>query len=101
MCFWLGLVRLDPKTVEEKLRALEGWRLEGNGIVKELEFDDFDQAIEFIVRLAPIANRLDHHPDIYNSYNRVRLFLTTHEEGGLTEKDFELAAQIDALLRGG
>lgn len=95
------MVRLDPESVKERLKSLEGWRLEGNGIVKEFEFEDFDAAIDFIVKLAPIANRLDHHPDIYNSYNRVRLFLTTHEEGGLTEKDFELAAQIDRLLSGG
>jgi 4a-hydroxytetrahydrobiopterin dehydratase len=92
------LVKLDSESVNRRIRQLKGWRLEGDTLVKDLEFDDFDSAIGFIVRLAPIAKRLDHHPDIYNSYNMVRLSLTTHEEGGLTEKDFELAAQIDQLL---
>jgi len=95
------LVKLDSESVKRRLMGLRGWRVEGNGLVKELEFEDFDSAINFIVKLAPIANKLDHHPDIYNSYNKVRLYITTHEEGGITEKDFELAVQIDSLLGGG
>ena len=93
------MVKLDPETIKRRLTKLGGWKLEGNSLVRELEFDDFDEAISFIVKLAPIANKLDHHPDIYNSYNKVRLSLTTHDEGGVTEKDFELATQINLLLR--
>jgi 4a-hydroxytetrahydrobiopterin dehydratase len=92
------LVKLDPETIKRRLSKLKGWRFEGNSLVRELEFDDFDAAISCIVKLAPVANKLDHHPDIYNSYNKVRLSLTTHEEGGVTEKDFELATQINLLL---
>jgi Pterin-4a-carbinolamine dehydratase len=92
------LVKLDPEAIKRRLKKLEGWRFEGNSLVRELEFDDFDAAISFIVKLAPVANKLDHHPDIYNSYNKVRLSLTTHDEGGVTEKDFELATQINLLL---
>ncbi|MEM0271365.1 MAG: 4a-hydroxytetrahydrobiopterin dehydratase [Thermoprotei archaeon] len=95
------MVKLDSEAIGKRLSKLGGWRLEGNSLVRELEFDDFDSAIDFIVKLAPIANKLDHHPDIYNSYNKVRLSLTTHEEGGVTEKDFELAEQIDLLLKRG
>jgi 4a-hydroxytetrahydrobiopterin dehydratase len=69
-----------------------------NALVKNFEFADFDGAIKFINNVAAVAQKLDHHPEIINTYNRVTLRLSTHDAGNtVTEKDRELAAAIDAM----
>ncbi|MCG3146644.1 MAG: putative pterin-4-alpha-carbinolamine dehydratase [Verrucomicrobiae bacterium] len=74
------------------------WTREGNTITKEFVFAGFTAATQFIAKLAPVADALDHHPDVQLSrYKHVKIILTTHSAGGLTQKDFELAAQIDRL----
>lgn len=90
---------MSREEVGRELGALEGWRLEGDRIVKIYRFKTFMAGVEFVNRVAELAEEADHHPDIYISWRRVTLSLTTHDEGGLTEKDFELARRIDSLLK--
>ncbi len=89
--------KLSDERIEERLATLDGWDRDGDKIEKHYEFDGFEEAIEFINRIAPLAERANHHPEIFNVYNRVELVLTTHDAGGLTDKDFDLAAQIDEV----
>jgi len=88
----------DPE-VQRRLGELEHWRLhEGPAITRELKFDDFSAAVEFVNRIAALAEAANHHPDILiHGWNRVLLTLSTHSEGALTDADFALAAQIDAV----
>ncbi|RAL24673.1 4a-hydroxytetrahydrobiopterin dehydratase [Lujinxingia litoralis] len=90
---------LAEATISEGLEALDGWEREGDRIKRELIFDDFLSAIAFINRVAPLAEAADHHPELFNVYNRVELVLTTHDAGGLTAKDFDLAAAIDRVVQ--
>jgi len=85
----------------EVRRRLEGsaWRLEGSTLVRDLEFEDFRRAIAFVDRVADAAEAAGHHPDILvHGYKRVRLTLSTHSEGGVTERDLALAPELDALV---
>jgi 4a-hydroxytetrahydrobiopterin dehydratase len=79
-------------------RLDEDWRHEGEAIVRDLRFADFAAAIGFVERVAEEAEAAGHHPDILvHSWNKVRLTLSTHSEGGVTEADLALAARLDAL----
>jgi 4a-hydroxytetrahydrobiopterin dehydratase len=94
---------IPPLTGEEAQRLLPGapgWRLEENGtrLVRRFEFEDFKKAIEFVNRVADIAEEQGHHPDIAIHWNKVDLVLWTHKIGGLHENDFILAAKINRLL---
>ncbi len=93
--------RLSPQQIDEALSALPAWSLveEGSAIRRELRFAGFDEAMAFIVALAEVARALDHHADLYNVYDRVTLRLSTHDAGGLTERDFAFAAGAERLLR--
>jgi 4a-hydroxytetrahydrobiopterin dehydratase len=74
------------------------WRQEGESLVRDYELADFKAAIAFVNRVADLAEEANHHPDILvHGWNKVRLTLTTHSEGGLTENDHQLAERIDAL----
>ena len=79
------------------MSELKGWALEGSAIMKEFSFVDFKASIEFLNKIAEIAEKHNHHPEMIINYGNVRLILTTHEKKGLTEKDFELAKEIDTL----
>lgn len=79
------------------LNALPLWRLEGDCLVREFRFADFREAFGFMAQAALAAEKLDHHPDWSNVYNRVRISLTTHDAGGLTDLDFRLAGEIDRM----
>ncbi len=82
-----GLVRETPK-----------WALEEKAITRQFEFKDFRAAINFVSQVAEIAEEEGHHPDIFISWNKVRLTLSTHKIGGLSRNDFILAAKIDRLV---
>ena len=86
---------ISKEAAEKRLKAIAKWSLQGNSIVREFIFKDFNQAMRFVEDVADIAEHADHHPDIYISYNKVKLTLTTHKLGGLTTKDFALAYKID------
>jgi 4a-hydroxytetrahydrobiopterin dehydratase len=75
----------------------EGWTHEGRALVREFRFADFSEAWGFMARCALMAERMDHHPEWTNVWNRVSVRLTTHDAGGLTEKDFALARAMSAL----
>jgi 4a-hydroxytetrahydrobiopterin dehydratase len=91
------MATLTRAEAEERLKALDGWTLEGDAIRKKYTFKDFLEAIAFVNRLAPEAEKADHHPDIQIDYKRVTLIYSTHSEGGLTEKDFAGAAAADRV----
>ena len=92
---------LSDGEIEQRLAGAAEWRRgEGSSIVREWAFADFAAAIAFVNRVAEIAEQADHHPDILlHSYNRVRLTLSTHSQGGLTDADFALAGRIDPLAQ--
>lgn len=92
--------RLTETQVQAALAQLSGWARKGVQISKQYTFKDFVEAMTFVNRVAELAERADHHPDIEVHYKRVILTLATHSAGGLTEKDFLLARQIDAGLSG-
>jgi 4a-hydroxytetrahydrobiopterin dehydratase len=88
---------LSDEEVERRLEALDGWEREGDAITKEFKLADFKGSVDFVNRLMPVAEEMNHHPDLTISWNKVGVSITTHSEGGLTENDFELAGKIDAL----
>jgi 4a-hydroxytetrahydrobiopterin dehydratase len=90
-------MKLAHEDAERRVKSLNGWTLDGDAIRKQFTFKDFLDAIAFVNRLAPEAERADHHPDILINYKRVTLTYSTHSEGGLTEKDFAGAAAADRL----
>jgi 4a-hydroxytetrahydrobiopterin dehydratase len=90
--------KLSDDAISKHLEALENWERNGDQIERKLEFEDFLAAIEFINRVAPLAEAADHHPELFNVYNRVEIVLTTHDAGGITEKDFALASRIDGVV---
>ena len=82
------------------LGDLPGWSLarEGKAIERKFEFADFGEAFAFMTRVALLAEKADHHPEWFNVYNRVEITLTTHDAGGLSQRDVDMAKAIDALV---
>jgi 4a-hydroxytetrahydrobiopterin dehydratase len=91
---------LSDTEVKAALADLPGWELAGAEIVKEYTFADFAAAMAFVNRVAERAEAANHHPDIDIRWNKVRLALSTHSQGGLTRNDFALAAEIEGLVGG-
>ena len=87
---------LDDTEIRRGLDDLEGWTREGDAIRKTYTLDSFPEAIAFVHRIAELAERANHHPDIDIRFDRVGCSLSTHSEGGLTRRDFDLARQLDA-----
>ena len=79
------------------LAELPGWRHEGSSIAKEFSFADFSEAWGFMCRVALLAEKSEHHPEWANVWNKVRIALTTHDAGGLSERDFVLAKAIEKV----
>jgi 4a-hydroxytetrahydrobiopterin dehydratase len=88
---------LDNDQITENLKTLDGWRRQGDEIVREFEFDDFIGSVKFVDAVVEPAERMGHHPDLAISWNKVTVSISTHSEGGLTAADFELAAEISDL----
>ncbi len=90
---------LDQAEIERQLARLDGWRLvDGSAIEREFQLADFAAGLRLIERVGALAEAANHHPDIFlHGWNRVRLTLSTHSAGGLTEADFRLAGEIDGL----
>ena len=89
--------RLSEEELGTRLQGLEGWERDGDSLRREFKFEDFAGSVEFVNRIAPVADEMNHHPDLSISWNTVVVSLSTHSEGGLTEADFELASRIDPL----
>ncbi|WP_165191452.1 4a-hydroxytetrahydrobiopterin dehydratase [Caulobacter soli] len=92
--------RLDAAACRERLVALPDWTLDepAAAIERTFVFADFVEAFGFMTRVAILAEKADHHPEWFNVYNRVQVRLTTHDAGGVSQRDFQLAAQMDRLL---
>ncbi len=86
---------LSDEQLSAALDRLPGWRSEHDGIRRNFQFVDFPSAVSFVNRVAELAEAAGHHPDIDIRYNCVTLALTTHDEGGVTEKDTDLASRLD------
>ena len=92
---------LAPELLQEQLKALAHWRLDAQrpALRREFRFADFNQAFAFMTRIALYAERHDHHPEWFNVYNRVEITLTTHDAGGITQRDIDLARFADAAAQ--
>ena len=95
-----NLERLDDATVRDQLAQLDGWELADGQLHRQLELEDFVQAFGFMTSVALAAERMNHHPDWSNVYNRVDIRLSSHDVGGISDRDFRLARRIDALFAG-
>ena len=91
------MARLNDDEIEQRLAQLDGWERAGDAIERTFELDDFKGSVDFVNRLTPIAEEMNHHPDLSISWNKVTVTITTHSEGGLTANDFELARRIATL----
>lgn len=89
-------VKLTEAETEERLNALREWSLVNDAIQRTFQFKGFMEAIAFVNRVAALAEKADHHPDILIRWNKVTLTLSTHDAGGITQKDFDLAKKADA-----
>jgi 4a-hydroxytetrahydrobiopterin dehydratase len=91
------MARLNDTEIDERLAGLDGWKRSGDAIQKQFDNGDFKGSVEFVNRLTPEAEEMNHHPDLEISWKDVTVTISTHSEGGLTEGDFELARRIDSL----
>jgi 4a-hydroxytetrahydrobiopterin dehydratase len=92
-------VKLMVAEISAGLKTLAGWRISADALAKEFRFPDFSAAFGFMARVALAAEKMDHHPDWTNVYNRVEIKLSTHDAGGVTALDLELAKKIEAIAK--
>lgn len=90
-----GPRKLSDGEIEEGLKGLEGWRLEGGEIMRDFQLADFVAATGLITQVLVLAERMGHHPTITNTYNRLRVALMTHDVDGISDFDLKLAAEIN------
>lgn len=90
---------LDKNELETKLSELPGWSLKNSKLHWEHDFKDFNEAFSFMTRVALWAEQMNHHPEWFNVYKHLEVDLTTHDAGGISEKDFQLAKKISAALK--
>ena len=91
---------LNSSELQTRISSLPDWQIKDGQLAKTFVSKDFQAAIAFVVRIAFFAEAADHHPDIAIAYNKVGIALSTHSEGGITEKDFALAEKIEGVFRG-
>ena len=91
------MMRLSSESIEHELKNLKGWMVVNNKIHKEFEFDDFNQAFGFMTRAAMHIEKMNHHPEWFNVYNKIVVDLTTHDAGGITQNDINLAKILNSL----
>lgn len=94
------MAALTKAEIDAALAELPAWALSSDGLAieRELKFQDFNAAFGFMTRVALYAEKANHHPDWFNAYNKVRLRLTTHDAGGLTQRDMALAKFVDGIV---
>ncbi|MEA2387354.1 MAG: 4a-hydroxytetrahydrobiopterin dehydratase [Thermoleophilaceae bacterium] len=90
------MAALNDDEIRDRLGELEGWERAGDALRKQFKLDDFKGSVDFVNRITPAAEEMNHHPDLEISWNTVTVSLSTHSEGGITESDFELAGRIDS-----
>ena len=92
------MIRLSETEITEELKKLEGWDINDNKLHKEFQFDSFNQAFGFMTRAAMEIEKMNHHPEWFNVYNRITVDLTTHDAGGITNNDVNLARILNSLV---
>jgi 4a-hydroxytetrahydrobiopterin dehydratase len=90
--------KLTPEALQTALKTLPDWRLEDGQLIRSITFSTFPQAIDFVSRIAAFAEAANHHPDMDIRYNKLRVALVTHDSGGITQKDVDLATSIETAL---
>jgi 4a-hydroxytetrahydrobiopterin dehydratase len=88
---------LGDEEIRDRLSSMDGWEREGDAITKTFSNDDFVGSVEFVKQVVEPAEEMNHHPDLEISWDKVKVSITNHSAGGLTEADFELAKRIDSL----
>jgi len=96
----MSRTKLTDQEVAAELAKLPGWEIREGKLHRDFELKDFSEAFAFMTRVALLAEKMDHHPDWSNSWNKVTIELITHSAGGLTRNDFDLAAKIQKVLGG-
>ena len=91
------MIRLSQDDIDDKLKGLPGWRVVDEKLHKEFQFDSFNQAFGFMTRAAMEIEKMNHHPEWFNVYNRITVELTTHDAGGITDNDINLARILNSL----
>ena len=91
------MMRLSSESIENELKNLKGWTIVNNKIHREFQFDDFNQAFGFMTRAAMHIEKMNHHPEWFNVYNKIIVDLTTHDAGGITQNDINLAKILNSL----
>jgi 4a-hydroxytetrahydrobiopterin dehydratase len=94
----MKIEKLSPAEIEERLAHLPDWGLDQHKLFRHFVFENFIEAFGFMAQVALLAETMNHHPEWSNAWNRVEIYLTTHDAGGISERDFTLAKQIDSLL---
>lgn len=90
-------MKYDIEKVTTELQNITDWTFKNNGIEKQFQFKNFSQALGFIVQVGILSEKANHHPELFNVYNKVHIRLTTHDANGITKKDFDLAKAINEL----
>ena len=91
------MMRLSQTDIDEELKSLPGWSVVNEKLHKEFQFDSFNQAFGFMTRAAMEIEKMNHHPEWFNVYNRITVELTTHDAGGITKNDVNLAKILNSL----
>ena len=92
------MMRLSESDIDEELKKLTGWNVKNDKLHKEFQFDNFNQAFGFMTRAAMEIEKMNHHPEWFNVYNRITVDLTTHDAGGITNNDVNLARILNSLV---
>jgi len=90
--------KLEDSEIQKALLSLKGWEIKENGITKKFVFSDFKDAINSMVKIGAIAEEMNHHPEWFNVYNKLDIRLTTHDAGGITQLDLDLAKRIESIV---
>jgi len=90
--------KYNKEEVAPLLLNLNDWQFNSDGIEKKFQFKNFTEALGFIVKVGVVSEKMNHHPELFNVYNKVNIRLTTHDAGGVTDKDIKLASEIDRFL---
>ncbi len=91
------MMRLSQTDIDEELKNLSGWNVVNEKLHKEFQFDSFNQAFGFMTRAAMEIEKMNHHPEWFNVYNKITIELTTHDAGGITKNDVKLAIILNSL----
>lgn len=93
----MSIAKLSPQAIAAALTQLDGWRLENGKLHRQFRFPDFVAAFGFMTQVALVAEQLGHHPEWSNVYNRLRIELTTHDAGGISQRDIDFASRVNTL----